>query len=217
MLLGTSKATVGNYGFLVVSIANALANYAIDKAEKDGDLTPAELVTRLSEGNCFELDGNLRTQNVDAIIPKLYRLERIYTTVWPAKVGCQVNIDTAISRIRRLLRIGQPVILHVDATKWYTNLYADHFVLLVSDDWTIVDPWDGKRVNLIERYGQPDKTIQGYLSYVGSAIQYEENGDQAAGQAAFKLTQVMKQEWWKKQELPLKFYIKEALDHLING
>jgi hypothetical protein len=69
----------------------------------------------------------------------------------------------------------------------------------------------------MERYGQPDKTIQGYLAYIGSPICYDGGGDLAAGQASYKLSQVIKSREFAATNFPLKFYVKEALEHLING
>jgi hypothetical protein len=209
MLLGSSRVRMGDYGCLVTAIANSLPAYAIDRAELDGDMTAKETLTRLNAVGAFALDGNLDTQKVEQAFPQLTRFERVYTKSWPVAAAFRMDVPVALARIRRLIDLGQPVILHVDASPANGRPTADHFVTLVDyGEWLIVDSWDGRRIRLAERYGAPDKAIQGYLAFLGPSV---ECAQPWAANAAWKLSQYL------KEPVRLRHYATEALQHIING
>lgn len=199
---------MGSAGCLVTAICSGLTNYAIDRAETDGDITPGELCDRIISKNGFTASGDLLLDSIRAIFPQVHLLERQWTTNYPGGEVSKMNIDTALVRIRRLLSLGQPVMLHVDAVG--NDKRPDHFVVAYdSTSFWVIDPWDGKRLRFSERYGDPSKGIFGYVAYVGPAIAYDIDGDNRAGTALWKLLE------YRADPKKYPHYLNEAIQHLI--
>jgi len=211
--MSPSNLTMGDYGCLVTCEAMIVSNYALDRLEPDGDITPGELCDRVITNGGFGTDGNEDGMVLNKVWKQMYWLERVYTTNFPDKDTSRMEINVALRRIKRLIALGQPVILHVDYPNDNDAVHRpDHFIVCYSSGWDCIDAYDGRRLKLPERYGIPEKAIFGYLAYIGPAIGYEDTGDSAAGSAAWKLSQVL-----KKMSIndPNRQYVKEALDILI--
>jgi len=135
-----SGCTIGTNGCYVVSVAMiaSLAGYTDE---------PPEVARKLREANCF-VGGDLRY------------LARV-PTAYP-KLSCGGLVDwrsgpADLVRLRQELEKG-PTILEVDFHPGGTPPPVDaHFCIAESftadgADLNIVDPWDGTRVKLLQRY-----------------------------------------------------------------
>lgn len=188
--LGTSTAHMGDSGCFVTSLAMATYNFGISD-------DPGETVDRLNAVNAFTPEGFLTYTGVMAAFPALYFNERVYTTNTPDANLVKMEINAAIAKVRRGLRLGQPVMLSVDLIGNDRN--QDHCILAVGDataddspDFWIQDPAFGDRIRFKTRYGDPRTKLYGYISIIGPPISFPVDGDPLAGQALWKATQIAK-------------------------
>lgn len=74
-----------------------------------------------------------------------------------------VDTPAPIQDIKNELRAGRPVLVHVDLGQLNDGVIkANHWVLVVDENFTIHDPWYGDKVNLCPRYGKnPETAILG--------------------------------------------------------
>lgn len=70
------------------------------------------------------------------------------------------DVIAPIDEIVNNFRSGKQVLLNVHLG-YNNSLKPNHWVLMVSEDFEINDPWTGDRVSLASRYGPPCKAILG--------------------------------------------------------
>lgn len=208
MVMAPSRQTLGGAGCLVTAIVNALPNYAIDKMQPDGDVTPAELCQAVIAQGGFDAAGNLTPKVLEKIFPSVSFYAREFTTNYQGReIALKVNAEVAIARILNFLDIGQLPIIHVDAC--LNDKWPDHFVTLVRRDWTIVDSWDGQVINFRQRYGDPMTGVYGYLVFAAPPIGFDVDGKPAQGTVVGKLAQA-------RRGINVTLNVREALDSIMS-
>lgn len=204
--MAPSSCTLGQFGCLVTCIAMQMKNYAID-------VDPGTLTDALVKVNGFAPSGDLILGSVEKAYPVVHYVDRTYSTNCPETNLMRTSVDAVIGSVRKLLRLGQPVPLWVDAVDH--DQRADHWVLAVDweTDLVINDPWQGDQIRFKDRYGDPYKGIYGHLAYIGPPISFPDSGTPDVGQAEWKLQQAL-------SILPIgmaKQMVKEASDSLTRG
>ena len=199
-IMSPSNLDMANYGCFVTSLSMMIANYAINK-------NPGEVCDALIKVNGFDQWGMLQHDAIGKAFPGVYFKERVYTTDDPRTNLQRVNVDVARARIKRLLSLGQPVLLTVDAQQ--NDKIADHAIVAIdtagADDFVILDPWYGEKTLYSKRY----VNLYGYLAYLGSPINFPDFwGEPKIGQAVYKLIQA-------KKGVNKDMNISEALDVLL--
>jgi len=200
---------LGQAGCLVTSCAMALSNFAIT-------VTPGELCEKLSAISGFDQYSNLILNKPAQLWPSVSFIDRFRTSLWPMSQDAKIEITEAIRRITRLIQIGIPVALNVDSTPKDKVRDPNHWVIAFDaqlNDFTIIDPIDGKTLQLSSRYDYADKAIYGYTAWMGAPISFpnaDKGGEPQDGIAAWKLSQAMK-------GIAKDMYIREAFESLINN
>lgn len=199
--LAPSNWTMGEKGCLVTSIASSLKNFAVED-------DPEVVCDKLVAVNGFNSSGDLRHEAVTKAYPQLFWYDRVYTTNYPEKSLSRLEITEAIKKIKRLLRLGQPIHIHVDNIVSIPG--ADHFITAYEwgQDLWLYNPDGGKIEKFSDRYGDPLKSIYGYAAIIGPPIAFPDGGWPEEGNAVWKLSQAVQD---KNREL----YTREALNHLI--
>lgn len=201
--------TLASHGCFITSLAMALGNFAVDAS-------PQQALDALKAAGGIMPDGQMTYDGVMRAWPQVTFRERVYTTCDVVHTNTsRMEINVALSRIRKHLKLGQPVILAVDCVG--RDGIADHAVLAVdslTDDFIIHDPWQGKRLKFTERYGPIGRGVYGYVSLIGPPIGFPEpDGMPSEGQAAWKMTQALKLMGLTHKA---RMYVKESIDHLLN-
>lgn len=202
--LGGQPVTLGSHGCFITVMSMIT------------DLTPDVLLRRLEDVNGLLDDGQLTYDGLMRAVPQAYFHERVYTTN-EASDGQKMQVETALARIRRLIRLGQPVGITVDAVA--NDRRQDHIVLayenLPDGDFLIVDPAGGIRTKLSLRYGRPENGVMGYVSIIAPTVEYPDDGDPKGGQALQKMAELRR----KVEELPssnvkrdLRFLTRDLID-----
>jgi hypothetical protein len=200
---GGKTVTLGSHGCFITSFTNALANYAID-------ITPPQAVAKLLAVNGLTTDGQLTYDGIMRAFPDVAFWGRHDTTVNNQPNYSRMDIGVALKRIQKLVRLGQPVILCVDAIN--NDKIADHAVLCVSENFDVVDPAYGDLKPIAFRYGQPDRSIYGFVALIGSPVEFNDETYAPEGQALWKMTQAYK----LAGNAAAKQYAKEAIDILLS-
>ncbi|MFA5526932.1 MAG: hypothetical protein WC992_08915, partial [Acholeplasmataceae bacterium] len=146
--LGGSPYTMATSGCLVTSITNQLIRFR-------PDLTPETLVRWLNSHEGFTSDGRLKMYKIEEFLPGL---KLVNFKKWATQSATQPVAQPAdLSQVRDGLRHG-PVIIQVDYKPGTPEVNA-HWVLIVEDlgdDFLLVDPINGEKVSLMEKYGRED-------------------------------------------------------------
>lgn len=205
--------TLANGGCFITTMCMIAWNSAIQ-------LDPGQFLDRLEDENALLDDGTMTYDGLMRAFPRLLFHERVYTT---NDVGNfqKMTVDSALQRIRRLIRLGQPVGITVDAVG--NDRRYDHIVAAYDNtpdgDFLIIDPAYGYKTKFSERYGRPETGVMGYVSIIGQSLQYPDDGDPKAGQALTKMAEIRR----KVEALPssqtktdLRFLTRDAIDLFIN-
>jgi len=204
-VMAPSSLLLGPFGCYVTCVAMALHNYA-----KPFD--PGQLCDKLIENDGFTKDGLLKYDGIENAFPDVLFYERGYTTNDPGRSTQKTRIETALGKIRTLIRYGMPTILAVDNAK--NDGIPDHAVLAVEcaddmSDLRIHDPDGGRDILFSQKYGNPRENLHGWIGIIGSPIEVPEGGDSKLGQVTFKLAQARK-------GILVNQRVKEALDTLLS-
>lgn len=203
-VLAPSTLTLGRYGCFVTSVASLLSNYAIT-------VTPDELLQKLVKVNGFTNDGYLKHEAINRIYPDVVYYERAYTTNDKSGNFLKMQIDVAIKKVLNLLRLGQCPILCVDNV--FDDGLPDHATVLIAGNedlrtWTIMNPDAGIIQNFWDKYGDPEKKLYGFVSYLGQPINFPPDGNPRNGQIVAKLSQA-------RRGMSAERNISESLDLIL--
>src|SRR3990167_10300959 len=126
--MSPGSLTLGTDGCLVSALAAGISNFAIN-------LNPGELCDKLISSGAFMNTSSLTWSGFDTCFPKLKVMERDDTTSNTFHDANPVVTETAIARLKRVVRRGQVAVLNVDSIR--DDGVADHWVLLVDDQFNI--------------------------------------------------------------------------------
>lgn len=204
--MGSSGKTLSSDGCLVTCLSMALANFAIN-------VNPGELCTLINSLNGFDEYGNLYLEAISKKYSSVSLIGSYETSLSKRPQYTKIEIGEAIHRIQRLIHLGIPVALNVDAIG-HDGL-ADHFVLAYdcvgTNDFQINDPISGKSVKLSSKYDFADKAIYRYIAWIGAPISFpnaDNGGLPSEGVTAWKLSQAIK-------GISRDLYTREAFENLI--
>jgi len=193
--LGVSVHTLSQMGCTVTSLAMALANYGIM-------ITPKDLNQRLTALGGFMPNGNIIWAKIEELFSQMRFIERVDTCLSSGNRFGRLEMPIAMARIRRLVDLGQPVLTLLSLPGF------SHWVVIHKSDFTMNDPADGRTHKLLDKYGPPEKLIEGYSVIIGPPWYFPEDGDRRSGMAVWKLSQAIKGNH-------TDLYLKEAFEHLI--
>lgn len=208
--LSPSPFSMAQFGCLVTSISNALANYAVYE-------DPGTVLDKLIAVGGFDQYGNLNHEAVPKAYPQLIFYERQYTTNCKKQNVSKVQAAVALERVKKLLKLGQPVHLHVD--NLYNDKMEDHFVTAVDfEDSKLVihNPDGGKKEVFDNRYGDPLTNLYGYYALIGPPINFPKDGWPGFGQSLWKLAKFRKDNGSALNKLIAPHYVSEAIDSFIS-
>jgi hypothetical protein len=132
--------------------------------------TPATVCQKLVTAGGFLKSSDMILPKVSEIWGNVAYLASEDTTANSNPDANPVQVTTAIERIKKLARRGIPVILHVDNVAH--DGIADHFVLCVDDQLTVMNP-DGGTFHAFEmKYGDPKVGIKGYRVFAGAPMSF---------------------------------------------
>ena len=180
--MAPSSLTLGQAGCLVTCVSMAVNNYAVNS-------DPGTACDALVKVNGFAPSGDLLLRSVEDAFPGVHYLDRTYSTNCLETNLQRTLIDAVLGSVKKLLRLGQPVPLWVDAVDH--DQRADHWVLAVDweTDLLIHDPWSGDRVAFKDRYGDPYKAVYGHMALLGPPVSFPASGTPDVAQVAWKLAQ----------------------------
>lgn len=210
--LGTSGMSMWNAGCFDSTTAVMLNNYGY--AVNPGQLCDALNAAQPIMG--FDPDGLERWNVVEALFPNVVMTDSFNTTLQPGN-DQHVQMDTALKRIARAVRIGMVVGVCVWIKNGLNTGKPNHIVALVdapdSGPWTYHDSNGGKVGQFTpgSQFGTPDQAIYGARILVGSPTSfpdYSTDADKEDGQACFKASQVMRGR-------NVQTYSKEIVDSLL--
>jgi Peptidase_C39 like family len=163
--LGTSGNTIGSHGCTVSAIAMLLARFGITE-------TPATVVTKLRAVGGFMPSGDLLWAAIPQVWPRVHFVWRQYTTLEDPSYAYRKTMASSIIQVHRLLSMGQPVLLNVDAVK---DTRPDHWV--VAEDGTLAEfvinnPDGGRRQLFSDRFGELARGIYGYTVLIGDTAYF---------------------------------------------
>jgi hypothetical protein len=173
-----------------------ITSYAMCLKAWGVDTNPGEVLDRLLAVNGLDGFGQLTYSGVERAYPQIHFHDRIYTSIDPRNSGAEMDVKVALMRIRRLLDLGQPVILTVDCVG--NDRIADHAVACfdykldgnVVIDLKIHDPAFGKTMWISEHYGRPLESVYGYVALIGPPI--TETVPKGLGVALWKSKELMR-------------------------
>lgn len=168
-------------GCLVTSVTMGVPNFTID-------FDPGQMCDKLVTGGAFDQYSQLVWADLERVFPQLKVAGREDTTANKFHDANPVVIGTAIERLKRMVRYGQVVVMNVDLVG--NDGVADHWVLLVDDQFNIHDPAFGESCHFSKRYGDPLIGLKGYAIIAGTpgwflddATKEEKDRGVAIGQA----------------------------------
>lgn len=203
------KITMSSHGCFITSVSMALANYAVYDE-------PGTVLDKLIAVNGLTLDGLLSYDGLERAYPQLIYYERVYTTNDKSANLIKMQVATAIERVKKLLKLGQPVVLCVDGPDPDRN--PDHAVIckdFSEGKFKIHDPNGGKDITFDERYGDPLTNLYGYVAIIGPPIGFPKDGLPGEGQSLWKLAKFRKDNGQALKKLITPNYLSEAIDSLI--
>lgn len=202
--LGTQGRTIGTHGCTCTDVANALYNYGIEE-------TPATVVKKLTAAGGILPSGDLVWSFIEKVWPNVTFYWRQYTMLEGPMYANRQTVDAAIARIRRLIALGQPVLINVDSIG--NDRVTDHWVTGFdrdTDGEIIVHcPFRGDVTRFSAHLGSMKNGIYGYAVLIGAprAIpDWSAEGAEAA--ALFKAAQI-----WRGKNVAT--YAKEIVDTLL--
>lgn len=202
--------TMSSDGCYVTSLTMLLANYAIY-------LDPGQCLDKLIGVSAFLENGFLTYDGVMRAFPDVIFSERVYTKNDPSKNIVKIETAVAIEKVKRYLRLGQPVILCVD--NLYNDRIPDHAVVLYDYDglhFWIHDPDGGKTIAFDLKYGDPMTNLYGYIALIGPPINFPKDGLPGFGQALWKMAKFKKENGSELNKLKLSHYVSEAIESFVN-
>jgi ABC-type bacteriocin/lantibiotic exporter with double-glycine peptidase domain len=126
----------------VGSVGCAITCCAMLATQFDKNVTPASLNSFLRNNSGYTNDNCIYWAKLSEFVPQI-KFRNYYT--WR---NSKADINLVLSELK-----NQPVLLQVD---FYPGGYLNsHFVLAThheNDDIAIIDPWDGSRTKLLQRY-----------------------------------------------------------------
>lgn len=174
-VMAPSKLTLAEAGCLESCVAMGLKNYSIDE-------DPGVLNARIVSFGGYAADGNLTLKAIEHISPWIKFYERINTTNNTNAQLAKMQIETALARVARALRLGCIVALNVSNGGHWVLAVETQYVGSNIHDFLINDPLYGDQVLYSSRYGDPRTTLWGYLDYIGPA--QSTDGGRGPGEAA---------------------------------
>lgn len=190
--LGTSGYLEGPKGCALTSTAMHIAAYGIN-------MDPGQLTKLLNANDGFDSEGFIKWSVLVQLFPQLYFGGAFYTTNHTGQMTGKIEPPVAIERIKKLVRLGQPVLLHVDHSPSIPG--EDHFVDLFDapDDltkWMIHDPDmppNSAPIPFQQRYGSPLTGIFGWRQLLGPPTMFPDYStpfDESVAQALWKASQI---------------------------
>jgi hypothetical protein len=157
--LGNSKTTINDYGCLLTCMAMACKAFGFEE-------TPLTLNTKLLTVNGFV--GNL-------VIPSA--LGSLYPGITVLSSSLYPNDAAPITKLNNWLEEGNIVVIQLDSDD--DPGLQSHWCILKdtksSDDYVIIDAWDGKEKGLIETYGKKIGSDSASIIITGHLV-YHYNG-----------------------------------------
>lgn len=196
---------IGTYNGQTMTLANSgcyITTMTMVAWNSAYQLDPGQFLDALEAENGLLDDGTMTYDGLMRAFPRLLFHERVYTTNDVGN-GQKMTVDAALARIRRLIRLGQPVGVTVDAV--LNDKRQDHIVAALDNlpdgDLLIIDPAYGRKMKFSERYGRPEAGVMGYVSVIGQSLTYPDDGDPKEGQALTKMAEIRK----KVEQIPTNF------------
>lgn len=211
--MGNSPYTLATDGCYVTSLTALMWPYAIP-------LDPGQVLDKLNAAGAISNDGFLGYSGVEAAFPWVKFHDRIRTTNDPTPGVSKMDIGVAIKNIKKLIDLGNPVILTVDNIR--NDGIPDHAVCgydYTDTDLRIMDPDGGRDIMFSSKYGDPQKKLYGYIAFIGPTIMFKDGTPEitkSASQALWKLSQVRKYHQGDLNKLQRGFYVKEAMEHFLS-
>ena len=180
--------------------------------QKDTD--PEKLFHDLAAVGGMTADGNIDNVMITKVYPDVFFFAENYITTTVTGPGeGRTEITAAIEMIYRMIDMGIPVAITVDAAPGDGQHAATHFVEVVdknNGDPLIMDPIYGKIMPLSANYGKPEDAIFGVRIFFGCPVTVPDGGDLERGVATWKTATVI--DAINKGNYSLaKQYAKEAL------
>lgn len=150
--LGFSTSSIGLYGCLVTS-------YAILASYYGKNINPLQMNQLFKDNDCFVNGSYIKSNNVLSIVFPDIRFDSVTYLD-----GVTVT-DKHINEIIRNIDDGYPVIVKIK-----TPGGTDHYMVACDYDngLIVVDPADGKRRRMSEKYGEDKNILLRYIIYKGN-------------------------------------------------
>lgn len=200
--MNPGNGTMGRYGCLVTCVSSMLHQFGYI------DEDPGTVCDKLAVAGGFLSSSDLILSKVGEVWPRVAFMYSDDTTANATPEGNPVQVTTAIERIKKLARRGIPVAVHVDHL--YGDGVADHFVLIVDDKLTTMNPDGGYLHDFEAKYGEQKKGIKGMRVWAAAPMQfldYVSRDEQDIGITIGKLAVGNKQ--------VKNLMVKEALEGLV--
>lgn len=167
LVMSPGPWTLGSKGCLVTCVASMLNQFGYI-AE-----TPDSVCKKLVAAGGFLSNSNLIYAKVAELWGNVAFISDDDTTANKQAEALPIQVDTAIVRAKKLLRRGIPVILNVDNVG--NDGIADHYVLAVDDQLTVMNP-DGGTFHAFElKYGDPKTGIKGITIFAAAPMSFLDN------------------------------------------
>lgn len=151
--LGTKGHTIGSAGCTLTCLGMVVGEKPPEVLKK------AKAVGAISPSGDFTWYGNIQ-----AMYPNVRYHNRISTTN-EERSQSNMEVPAAVFKIKKLLMLGQPVIVRVDVPGT-----LEHFVVITGwngTDFILNDPNGGKEYTYKERFGDILKTLLAYVILIG--------------------------------------------------
>jgi hypothetical protein len=158
---------LGPKGCMVVCVTSMLHQFGYITE------TPDTVNAKLVKAGGFLSNSNLIYAKVAELWANVAFVSDDDTTANIRADANPVQVTTAIERAKKLIRRGIPVILNVDNVG--NDGIADHYVLAVDDNLTVMNP-DGGTYHAFElKYGDPKTGIKGITIFAGAPMSFLDN------------------------------------------
>lgn len=217
--LGTSPFALATDGCYVTSLTSLLWAYKIE-------LDPGQALDKLNDAGALGPDGFMNYQGVETAFPWVKFYDRLRTSNDPTSGVQKKEIGACLSSIKKLIDLGNPVILTVDNIK--NDGIPDHAIcakdyILDSSgfvkDFKIMDPDGGRDIKFSDKFGDVWKKLYGYIAFIGPTVMFRDGTPEitkSASQALWKLSQVKKYHKAEIDKLQRGFYTWEAMGHFLD-
>lgn len=205
--------TLHSDGCYITSLTAALWNYEIQ-------LTPDKVLAALVANGGINAQGWVTYDGVERAFPSVCYSERVYTKNDPSPDIAKMETAVAIEKVKKYLKLGQPVILSVYLP--VNQQKPNHAVCCY--DWDgqhfwIMDPDGGRQITFDSRYGDPLTNLYGYVALIGPPIAFPKDGYPGLGSALWKIAKFYKDNWHKLNNdatIVNAQYVKEAKTDFTN-